>query len=157
MRSILETMGDSNVVTGSKVEGHTEKSNSEQDNDEATEKNIEGIKSTGKQGIEIELKKLEEEIKDDEDDSNPHVKKKKSKGEMTSFCPIHYSYEKIKCISPNIILQVSFISGKDYSEGSDLVCCKQDFEKCMVCTDSKIDGCLDMLSKKYSDCDGKIH
>ena len=90
-RSILETMGDSNVVTGSKVEGHTEKSNSEQDNDEATEKNIEGIKSTGKQGIEVELKKLEEEIKDDEDDSNPHVKKKKSKGEMTSFCPIHYS------------------------------------------------------------------
>merc|ERR1712055_550907 len=44
-------------------------------------------------------------------------------------------------------------NGKDLSEGSGLVCCKQDVEKCLVCTDSKIDGCLDMLSKRYSDCD----
>ena len=153
-------MSDSNVVTDSKVEGHTENPNNKKDDDEATEKNIEGVKSTGKQGIEVELKKLEEEIKDDVEDNDSHVTKKEIKGEAASFCPISLPInilKKTKRISPNVILQVFFISGKDYSEGSDLVCCKQDFEKCMVCTDSKIDGCLDMLSKKYSDCDGKIH
>ena len=62
----------------------------------------------------------------------------------------------IERISPNVILHV-FISGKDYSKGSSLVCCKQDVEKCMICSDSKIDGCLDMLSKRYSECDGKTH
>ena len=155
--SILETMSDSTVVAGSKIEGHTDKPNNKKDNDEATEKNTEGGKSTGKQGIEVELKKLEEEIKDEEEDSNPHVTKKETKGKMTSFCPISLTINVlIKRITLNVILRVIFISGKDYNEGSGLVCCKQDVEKCMVCSDSKIDGCLRTLSKRYSDCDGKI-
>ena len=53
--------------------------------DEATEKNVEGVKSTGKQGIEVELKKLEEEIKDDEDDNRTLETKNESKGEMTNL------------------------------------------------------------------------
>merc|ERR1712198_383288 len=117
-----ETIDDSMVVTGSKIEGHTEKHNNNQDYDEANEKNIEEGKSTGKQGIEVEMRNLEDEIKDDKDDNNPRVTKNE-------------------------------IKGKDYSKGSSLVCCKQDVEKCMVCSDSKIDGCLYMLSKRYSECD----
>ena len=80
-------MSDSTVGTGSKIEGHTDKPNNKKDNAEATEKYIEGGKSTGKQGIEVELRKLEEKTKDAEEDSNPHVTKKEIKGEMTSFCP----------------------------------------------------------------------
>ena len=146
------------VVTGSKIEGHTEKPNNKQDDDEANVKNIEEGKSTGKQGIEVEMRNLEDEIKDDDDDNNPRVTKKEIKGEMISFCPISLLLN-MKRLSVSLLMlcYTFFISGKDYSKGSSLVCCKQDVEKCMVCSDSKIDGCLDKLSKRYSECDGKTH
>ena len=47
------------------------------------------------------------------------------------------------------------VTGGDYSEGSSLVCCKEDRDKCMSCNASKKDECFELLSKKYSYCEGK--
>ena len=101
-------MADSIVATGSKVEGHTENPNNKQDDDEATEKNIEKEKSTGIQGIEVELKKSEDSIKDDEDDDNPNVTKTELKGKMTTFLSHFITPKKIKSITLNLIQHVSY-------------------------------------------------